>query len=97
MDFPDVRFNLADNTYQPYNKPNNIPTSYIKQSSKVCSQGNWWRSEQVSYNSLSSSEVMFNNNKEMYQNALILPALCGNEEKAIFKGEFAKQHALGTA
>ena len=30
MDFPDVRFNLADNTYHPYNKPNNIPTSYIK-------------------------------------------------------------------
>ena len=27
MDFPDVRFNLADNTYQPYNKPNQLHTS----------------------------------------------------------------------
>ena len=71
MDFLDVKFNLADSTFQPYNKPNNVPcyvhvsSNHPKSVLKAIGEGVNKR-----LNSISSSEVMFNNNKEIYQKAL---------------------------
>ncbi|KAF6033494.1 OSTF1 [Bugula neritina] len=72
VEFIDFHLNLTNGIYQPYNKPNNIPTcvhvksnhppSIIRKTSEPINSR---------LSSISSNSTTFNNNTAIYQQALI--------------------------
>ena len=71
VNFLDIRFDLVNNTYQPYHKPNNEPVHIHKQSNRP---PNILKELPKSINKrisdISCDEHVFNNAKETYEKAL---------------------------
>ena len=71
VDFLNVRFDLVNNTYQPYRKPNNEPVYIHQQSnhlSNILKELPKSISKRISV--ISCDEQVFNNAKETYEKAL---------------------------
>ena len=71
VNFLDIRFDLVNNTYQPYRKPNNEPVHIHKQSNhppNILKELPKSINKRISY--ISCDEHVFNNAKETYEKAL---------------------------
>ena len=71
VDFLDVRFDLKENTYKPYRKPNNNPIYINKQSNhppNIIKQLPTSIEKRIS--GISCNEEVFRSSKEIYENAL---------------------------
>ena len=71
VDFLEVHFDLVNNTYQPYHKPNNEPVYIHKQSSHLPNiLKELLKTIKKRISDISCDEHVFNNAKETYEKAL---------------------------
>ena len=71
VNFLDVTFNMEDGSYQPFTKENHVPVYvHVKSNHPPAVIKHLAQGVNARLNTISSDETMFNNNKNIYQQAL---------------------------